>query len=72
MNQTALWSEVIDVLFPISCLGCRVEGELFCQSCLEKIKILISKEVSCAKIKIKYDLVIKTKLEHTRRSKKNV
>lgn len=30
---------ILDLLFPIECLGCKQEGEWLCLKCLEKIKI---------------------------------
>ncbi len=30
---------LLDLLFPIQCLGCNKPGEWLCQNCLEKIKI---------------------------------
>ncbi len=31
---------IIDLLFPVSCLGCKKVGKYFCQNCEEKIEIL--------------------------------
>ena len=34
-----MWKTIIDLLFPIYCLGCRQEGKFICSSCFEKIEM---------------------------------
>ncbi|MFH1387744.1 MAG: hypothetical protein ABIG88_00335 [Patescibacteria group bacterium] len=34
-----MWKTIINLLFPIYCLGCRQEGKFICSSCFEKIKM---------------------------------
>jgi len=34
-----MWKTIINLLFPIYCLGCEQEGKFICSSCFEKIKM---------------------------------
>lgn len=34
-----IYNYILDIIFPINCLGCNQEGEWVCQKCLEKILI---------------------------------
>lgn len=34
-----MWKTIINLLFPIHCLGCEQEGEFICSSCFKKILI---------------------------------
>lgn len=34
-----MWKTILDLLFPISCLGCGQEGEFICPNCFEKIPL---------------------------------
>ena len=34
-----MWKTIINLLFPIHCLGCKREGNFICPSCFEKIEI---------------------------------
>jgi len=36
---------LLDLIFPIECLNCRQEGDYFCATCFEKIKINNNQEV---------------------------
>ncbi|MBI3459148.1 ComF family protein [Candidatus Azambacteria bacterium] len=39
MLFTKLRNFIIEILFPVFCLGCRKEGMVFCSDCLDKIEI---------------------------------
>jgi ComF family protein len=34
-----MWSFILDLLFPIQCLGCSQEGDFLCPACFEKIPL---------------------------------
>ena len=34
-----MWKFILDLLFPISCLGCQQAGQFLCQNCLNQIPL---------------------------------
>lgn len=34
-----MWKTILDLIFPISCLGCHRPGKFICQTCLKKIPL---------------------------------
>lgn len=44
-SLSKIYNFVLDILFPVYCLGCDFEGEWICGECVKKIKIL--KKQSC-------------------------
>ncbi|MBU1178399.1 ComF family protein [Patescibacteria group bacterium] len=40
-----IWQFILDIIFPIKCIGCLWEGEWVCSSCLSEIEI--NKKLAC-------------------------